>query len=154
MTTRYTLLDEPRRSGLSEWCVNPLWIFLACLLGGISIGWAWFLWNSFALGSATKKKEVALVLLGVAGSAAFWFLAFRLLEGGQLSSSGLPYFHLLLTALQLGVTYLLHLAQQRSFELHEYFGGRVRNGMMLLIGLSVLRQPLAQKLGNIGFFLL
>jgi hypothetical protein len=41
--------------------------------------------------------------------------------------------------LKLGTYYWLQTLQCRSFGLHEYYGGQVRNGMMVAIAGAILR---------------
>ena len=57
----YEIIDEPRASRASSLAVDPLWPFLATMLGGAWLGWPWFLVNSHALGSSTKGREVVSI---------------------------------------------------------------------------------------------
>lgn len=56
----YTIIDEPRPTRLSRLVVNPFLILVSfVLLQGINS--LWFLFNTFAMKSPTRWKEVRLV---------------------------------------------------------------------------------------------
>ena len=133
MTQGYRILDEPRPSAHSHLAVNPFWILLATMLGGAWLAWPWFIFNALAIGSATRTKEIALVVLGVAGSILLFFGINALFASSVLDERSAPYALLGVVAYKLGVSYAVHLLQSRSFQLHEYFGGAARNGMLLVI---------------------
>src|SRR5688500_9955283 len=61
----YHLLDEPSPGRLANLVVNPFWPVLALMLTGGIIGWPWLVLNSLAIGSATKTREIALVITSI-----------------------------------------------------------------------------------------
>ena len=58
---------------------------LAIMFGGAWLSWPWFVFNGFVVGSPTRKKELALVLVGFAGN---FVLSMGL--GGLMASEMLP----------------------------------------------------------------
>ena len=146
MTQGYRILDEPRPGPYAHLAVNPFWILLASMLGGAWLAWPWFIFNAFAIGSASRVKEIALVLAGIAGSVVLFFGIEALLASSVLDQRSAAYAVLVVVAYKLGISYVLHLLQSRSFQLHEYFGGAVRNGMLLVIVGLLARGSVLQKL--------
>jgi hypothetical protein len=135
----YEIVDEPRPSQLSHLSSNPFWMFLATMLGGVWLGWSWFALNSVATGSASRNKELSLIGVGLAGSVALTLFGGYLIGSGKLHVDNLGYAATALIVWKLGISYQVHLWQARSFELYEYFGGRVRSGLLMLMAGFVLR---------------
>ena len=128
----YRIEDEPLPSGLSHLAVHPLWPLLAVMLGGAWLAWPWFAVNGFALGSPTRRRELAWVVGGFAGTFVI-VAALGLARLGGLPE-GLP-FELSLVSIavwKLLVSYRLYTLQGRCFELYTYFGGAVRSGLPLV----------------------
>ena len=61
----YHIPDEPRPGGLVRWAVNPVWPFIAVMLGGAWLSWGWFLFNGAAIGSPSRARERLLVAVGL-----------------------------------------------------------------------------------------
>jgi len=154
MAGKYAIIDEPTPGPLTRLAVSPLWIFLGAIFGGAGIGLLWFALNSLAIGSATKKREFAYVALGLLGTPVIYFLLGVLWERNVIGEGLEPYLHLVTTIFQLLVVYQLHLIQSRSFQLFELFGGVVRNGMLVVVALALLRPKLAETLGGWSSLLL
>jgi hypothetical protein len=125
----YQILDDPRPSGLAHLAVNPLWPLLAVMFGGTWLSWPWFALNGFAVGSPTRRRELALAAGGFAGSLALALGVLVLVGAGVVRGVGISYALIALTVWKLGVTYALHTLQVRSFHLYEYYGGATRNGI-------------------------
>jgi len=132
----YRIIDEPRPSRGPWIAVNPFWPLLGMVLTGILPGVLWFLYNGRALGSATRRREVAIAGVGVLGSLAC-ALALQTLRP-SISVTAFPYLGLLLVGWKVMIGYLLHIDQVRSVELYTYFGGRLGRGFLLLILVIVL----------------
>jgi hypothetical protein len=148
MDTTYRIQDEPRPSGLAHLVVNPIWPTLAAMLAGAWLALPWFALNSYALGSVTRRRE--WVLAGVALPVTFLLLmGMGLLRmKGVVPEGAMPYLAVGLDVWKLTVAYLLLTLQQRSFALHEYFGGAVRNGMfVMLLGSFFGRKVVSDLLG-------
>ena len=125
----YRILDDPRPSGVANLAVNPLWPLLAVMFGGTWLSWPWFALNGFAVGSPTRRRELALAVGGFVGSFALALTVLALIDAGLLRGVGISYAVVGLTVWKLAVTYALHTLQARSFHLYEYYGGATRNGL-------------------------
>jgi len=142
----YRILDEPAPSGLGHLIVHPMWPLLAVMFAGVWLALPWFAFNAFALGSPTRRKELVVAVLGPLGLLGIWFGLVALDNMTLISARALPYLLLLLTLWKLAVAYWLFDLQKQGFALHEYFGGRVRNGMLVvgagyLLRATVLKGP-------------
>jgi hypothetical protein len=149
MDTTYRIQDEPSPSGLSHAVVNPMWPLLAAMLAGAWLALPWFALNSHALGSATRRRE--WVLAGVALPGTFLLLLGMALlrRQGVVPEGAMPYLAVGLSVWKLTVAYLLYTLQHRSFALHEYYGGTVRNGMFVLLAGSFFgRRAVGELLGQ------
>ncbi|HLV22484.1 MAG TPA: hypothetical protein VKZ49_16440 [Polyangiaceae bacterium] len=144
----YRIIDEPKRGGLAHLAVNPLWVFLAMMLGGAWLGWPWFVLNSFAIGSATKAREIGLVVAGLLGAIALTWFGFYLVRAGSIDGDNLAYAATALIALKLGITYFVFLPQSRSYELFQYFEGETRQGFLIVIAGMLLRSRVLDALPN------
>jgi hypothetical protein len=130
---KYKIADEPSPSTLAHFAVNPLFPFLAVMLGGAWIGFAWFALNSFAVGSPTRTKEIAC-LLGGLGVAALLVVATSLaLDAGLLQTRHVAYAALVILVAKLAAAYAVHILQSRTIEIYEYYGGVLRNGLPLAV---------------------
>jgi hypothetical protein len=128
----YRIEDEPSPGPLAEWSVRPFWPLLAVMLGGVWLSWPWFVLNGVAVGSPNLKKEIGWAVGGVVvqiGLAVALLVAF---ERGLMPERAVPYALLVLVVWKLLVSYRLYQLQAGSFELYEYFGGTVKNGMLLV----------------------
>jgi hypothetical protein len=131
----YQIADEPAPSTLARYAVNPLYPMLAAMLAGVWLAWPWFAFNSFAVGSPTRRAELVwlaggLIVPPVVGAA---LLTTRMVE--LLPAWSPPYIGLLLVVLKLIVVYAVFLLQSRTIEIYEYYGGKLVNGIWpLLIG--------------------
>ncbi len=147
MDGAYRILDEPSPGTLSKLSVNPFWPLLGVMLGGPWLALPWFVVNSLAIGSATKVREIITAAVGLGGAIALTLGGFALIEQGVLDSESFQYAAIVLVVWKLGVSYWLFVTQARSFQLYEYFGGPVRNGMLLVIaamlGEAYLLTPLS-----------
>ncbi len=128
----YRILDEPSPSGLAHLIVHPMWPLLSIMLAGAWLAVPWFVLNSLALGSPTLRKELSVAVLGSLGVLALALglgLLHRLL---RLPQGAISYLFVLIVLWKLAVGYWLFDLQKRTFALHEYFGGAVRNGMLVV----------------------
>jgi hypothetical protein len=154
MPESYKIIDEPAPSAVSRLAVNPVWIFLASLFGGAGIGLLWFAINAFAISSASRKRELVYVGIGLAGTPVILATLSALMNMGWLGQSLVPYLHLILTGFQLLVVYGLHLSQHKSYELFSLFGGVSKNGIFVVMALGFLRPRIAESLGPWSVFFL
>lgn len=135
----YRIIDEPEPNRLSQWAVDPLWPFLAVMLGGAGIGLLWFAFNAVALGSGSRSKELTLAAASFVGAMALTLLGFYLVNRDVLTVDNLPYWAIVLVVYKVGLAYFIHLSQARSSELFTYFGGRLKSGMLVLFAAILLR---------------
>jgi hypothetical protein len=150
----YRIQDEPSPSGLGHLIVNPLFPLLSIMFAGAWLALPWFVFNSFALGSPTRRKELALAVagpLGMLGLALALGVASQVLE---LPKASLPYLQVLLIVWKLAVAYWLFDLQKRSFALHEYYDGLVRNGLPVMIAGLLLRGSVLKAFGGAGWWAL
>lgn len=129
----YRIADEPTPSGLARLAVNPFWPLLAVMMSGTWLAWPWFALNSFAVGSPTRRRELALVIGGFAGVFALLLVLGTLVHANWLGASGVQYAAIVVTVFKLATSYWLYTLQSRSFHLYEYFGGPVKSGLLALV---------------------
>lgn len=149
----YRIADEPRPSPLSRVAVSPFWPLLAMMLGGAWLGVPWFVVNAFAIGSATRWREVALALGTLAGTAVLFVALVALERSVAIPEVAFPYLALVLVVWKLGMAYLLQLTQASSFELFTTYGGRPANGVFgLLLAWFARDAVLVSIKGSLGVF--
>lgn len=142
----YQIIDERAESRLAGLVVNPLWIVLGTMLGGVWLGWPWFVVNSLAVGSMHRTRELVTVFVGFAVTVLLTMLGLWSVTQGHLDSVSLPYAGLALVVWKLGVSYLLLLWQSPGYELAVYFRGRSRNGAVLAFAGLFIESRLLQGL--------
>jgi hypothetical protein len=133
MSATYRIQDEPSPGALGHLVVNPVFPLLAFMMGGVWLGVPWFILNGFAMGSTTRRKETVLAVLVVPGTLLLFMLLTWLVHAGVLTRTSAPYAGVGLIVWKLAIGYALYNLQQRSFALHEYYGGVVRNGALVLV---------------------
>jgi hypothetical protein len=139
MASRYLIPDEPRPSGLAHLAVNPLWPLLAQMLGGSWLALPWFLVNGAALGSPSQRREWLCAAASLFGSLLLVFGIAAGSDAGWLGGIALKLAMLSIVALKIAMAYALYMMQSRSYELWEYFGGKARNGLLVIVAAYVLR---------------
>jgi hypothetical protein len=153
-SSAYRIQDEPAPSGLGHLIVNPVFPLLSIMFAGAWLALPWFAFNAFALGSPTRRKELALALAAPVGLVAISLglaVAYTLLK---LPEASLPYLRVLLIVWKLAVAYWLFDLQKRGFALHEYFGGRVRNGVLVLVAGLMLRPVVLGAFGDSAWWMM
>lgn len=104
----YHVVDEPMPGRLAESVVSPSWCLFAVMFGGTWLSWPWFVWNGFALGSPTRRREAVWAAAGFVGAVAYLFVLGFLLDEGLLPDAAAPYGLLLLSTWKVTVSYLLY----------------------------------------------
>lgn len=129
----YQIADQPFDSRLRDYVVRPSVPLLATMLCGAWLAWPWFAFNAIAMGSPTRRREIALCAAAFAGTAALAWLVLELFDAG-LIAKGIPLRLALLaiTAFKLTMSYQLSIVQGRTFHVYEYYGGPVRNAGRVL----------------------
>jgi len=139
---RYRIADEPVPGPLAVVATNPLWPFIAVMLGGVWLSWGWFAINSFAVGSPSRRKEILWIITGLLVSAIMIFAILASAERGIIAKAHIKYAMLTVTVWQLGVSYVLYMLQSRTIEIYEYFGGVLRNGFFFLVLAAFIGRPM------------
>lgn len=134
----YQIADEPSPGALSRFAVDPVYPFLAAMIGGLWIAWPWFVFNSLAVGSPTFRKELVWLASGLVGLLVLATALVSLSRAGIITGVGLDYARLALTVAKLGVVYAVHSFQSRTIEIYQYFGGELRNGFIVIVALIFL----------------
>jgi hypothetical protein len=142
----YKIVDEPSRTPLSHLMTDPFWAVLGTMLGGVWLGWSWFVLNSLAIGSMHRKKEIATIVLGLLGSIGLTLLGLWAVQQGQLDAKLVPYAMTLLIAWKLAISYVVQFWQAPSYELAVYFRGAARNGALLAFAGMFLRSQVLRHL--------
>lgn len=129
----YQIADEPIETSLGAYVVRPSAPLLAIMVAGAWLAWPWFAFNAIAMGSPTRRKELALCAAAFAGTAALAALVIALARAGVLPS-GAPIRIALLavTAFKLTMTYYICAVQDRTFHVYEYYGGKIRSAGAVL----------------------
>lgn len=154
MIRGYRIVDEPRPSGLARWTVQPLWPFLAVMLGGAVVAWPWFAVNAYALGSPTRVRETLWAAGGFLGNVLLTWGLFELAELTRMTPLGARYAVVGLVVWKLAISYRLYLLQGRTFSLYRYFGGTVRNGVVVVIAAFFLSARVLVNLPTFWFLVL
>lgn len=128
----YRIIDEPRPGTLARLTVHPMWPLLAFMFAGVWLAWPWFVVNSFALGSPTRNREIGWLMAGLTGSAVLSLILIYAAQQQILWGTRVDYALLAVTIWKLGISYAVFALQQRTFELYEYYGGTVRNGLIVI----------------------
>lgn len=150
----YVLPDEARPGALGNYVVRPSAPLLASMLAGAWLAWPWFAFNSIALGSPTRRRELGLCGIAVLGTAVLAAVLLALLSAGLIESEteirlGL----LVISTWKLGMAYWLNIVQARTFHIYEYYKGVVRNAAPVLIAGFWLR-PLILDLTDEPFWII
>ncbi len=142
----YRIRDEPRPGALANVAVNPVWPLFGVMFGGAGLSWTWFLVNGAAIGSPTRRQELGWAVGGFLCALVLIQAILYLAANELLSPLGIRYCMVGLTVCKLSVSYWLFTLQSRSFHLYEHFGGRVRNGALVVVAGFFLTSQLYQGL--------
>ena len=145
----YRIEDEPQPGALSHLVVDPMWPLLAVMFGGSFVSWPWFAVNGFAVGSPTRRRELALSVGGFVGNFAITMAIVLLASFEVFGEAGIRYAMISLTVWKLGVSYWLYVLQSRSFSLYEHFGGRVRNGLVVVFIAFIARSRVLEAMPSL-----
>lgn len=145
MPESYRIIDEPSPGTLTRFTVHPMFPMLAVMLGGVGIGWPWFVLNALALGSATRRREGVAMAVGLAGLAALTLALAGTWLPELIGPGMVKYARVLATTWVLGVSYVVFQMQNDSFQIYEYMGGHVGNGAAGVVMAAVLGSRLAAQ---------
>lgn len=128
----YQIADEPAPSSLARLVVNPVFPLLGVMLGGVWLAWPWFALNAIAVGSPTRRAELAWLGLGLVAIAALSLTIVTLFDAGVLPRAWLPYAILVVVVAKLAVVYVVYSLQSRTIEIYEHYGGVLRSGVWVV----------------------
>ena len=130
----YTIPDEPRPTTLSKYAMRPSGPLLAMMTCGAWLSWPWFAFNAFALGSPTRRKEVAMCVAAALGSAALAGIFMALYNRDIIESRTAIRIGLLaISSFKLAMAYWISSVQSKTFHVYEYYGGKVRSHYSILM---------------------
>lgn len=142
----YQIADEPAPSTFARYAVNPLYPMLAAMLAGVWFAWPWFAFNSFAIGSPTRRAELAWLAAGLILPAAIGTALLMARGADLLPASAVPYVGLAVIVAKLVVVYAVFLLQSRTIEIYEYYGGKLVNGIWALLAAFYVGDRLLREL--------
>jgi hypothetical protein len=129
----YSIADEPIETSRRHLVVDPSGPLLAEMLCGSWLSLPWFAFNAVAMGSPTRRREIALCVLTFAVTAVLGYVVLALREGGVIESRVVLRFALLgIVTWKLAMAYAIHTLQARTFHVYEYYGGPVRSAAYVL----------------------
>ena len=116
----YTLPDEPYKTSLSKYAFRPTAPLLAMMTCGAWLSWPWFAFNSFAIGSPTRRKELAMCAAAVLGTAALAGVFLALWNRDIIESKAAIRIGLLaISSFKLTMAYAICNVQSRTFHVYE-----------------------------------
>ena len=129
----YQIADEPIETSLRAYVVRPSTPLLAVMLCGAWLAWPWFAFNAIAMGSPTRRKEIALCAAAFAGTAVLGAIVIALFDAGILPAGApLRLAVLGVVTFKLAISYHISAVQSRTFHVYEYYGGPVRGAGWVL----------------------
>jgi hypothetical protein len=135
----YRIIDEPSPSPMARFAVKPFWPLLATMMVGTWLAVPWFIFNGFALGSPTRRREALLAVVALVGATGLALLLLWLDQRVTLGRRDAQLALLSITAWKLGLFYVITLIQTRTLGIYLHFGGPVRNGALVLLAGFYLR---------------
>ena len=139
----YDIGDEQRTTG---YAVSPLWPLLALMFAGGWMAWPWAIMNSFWLDSPTRRQEILWSAAGAVGSMVIAAAILIWANEAQAEAEAvvrLRYALIVLAVYKLACGYRVYLLQSRTLELYEFYGGRLRNALPLVLLGFVFRSSVA-----------
>jgi hypothetical protein len=123
----YQIADEPVETSLRSYVVRPSMPLLAIMFAGAWLAWPWFAFNAIAMGSPTRRKEIALCAAAFAGTAVLGAIVIALFDAGILPEGApLRLAVLGVVTFKHAISYHIAAVQSRTFHVYEYYGGQVR----------------------------
>jgi hypothetical protein len=136
----YQIADQPLDTSLRDYVVRPSVPLLAAMVCGAWLAWPWFAFNAIAMGSPTRRKEIALCAAAFAGTAVLAAIVIALFDAGLLPPGAPVRLAVLaIVAFKLSISYYIELVQSRTFHVYQYYGGPVRNAGRLIAAGWIVR---------------
>ena len=129
----YEIADEPVETDLRQYIVDPNAPLLAAMLCGAWLALPWFVWNAYALGSPTRRKELALCVATLGVTALAGYIVLALWDREVIASRTALQLALLgIVTWKLAMAYVISLVQARTFHVYAAYGGAVRPATYVL----------------------
>lgn len=124
----YAIADEPIETQRRHLVVDPSGPLLAEMVCGTWMSLPWFAFNAIAMGSPTRRKEIALCVLALAVTIVLGAAVLALRERGVIESATVLRFAILgIVTWKLAMARAIYTLQARTFHVYEYYGGPVRS---------------------------
>ena len=143
---RYQIADEPQPGGMAHLAVRPVWPLFAIMFGGSWLAFPWFVVNAFAIGCPNRIKTLVLAIVAFLGAGLLTLGILLTANALNWDVYAFRYAYLVLLVWKLGLAYYLMVLQSRTFDLYEHFGGKVANGMLVVVASFFLSRPLLDNL--------
>jgi hypothetical protein len=120
-----------------------MWPLLALMLAGGWIAWPWFAFYGLVMGSATRIREIALVVAGIVGCAIVAIFVVTGLDAAGVDARSVPaQLGLFAVSLwKLAIGYVVVRRQAASLELFEYLhGSAAGKAFIVLLPAFLLRK--------------
>lgn len=121
----YQIIDEPQGGKLSHTTVDPMWPLLGFMLGGALFSWLWSAINSIALNSPNRNRELFTIGVAISVFIAMYAGLGALMTNGLVDGINPEYIKVAIISVELIFCYKLYLMQRGSFDIYEYFNGKV-----------------------------
>lgn len=133
MVPLYRIIDEPLRP--SRFAVLPIWPVVATSIPPLAMGLLWLGINAVACGSATRRREIALLVGAGIGFYAIFFGGRLAVGAGMVGENA--YHYIAMTARGCAVLVALHVMslQDRSFALYLHLHRKSAPGWVGLLGI-------------------
>lgn len=141
----YRIPDEPAPSHLTRYAVNPLFPFLSFMFLGLWFAWPWFAFNAYAVGSPTRRLEVAWLGIGLVAIFILVSTILYLVGAGILPKGAIPYIGIPVIVAKIAVLYAVFVLQARTIEIYEYYGGELQKGAWKVLIFAYLAQRLVSR---------
>ncbi len=142
----YAIADEPHDTAWKQLVVTPTGPMLAEIVCGSWLSLPWFVVNAIALGSPTRRKEIALCVLQLIvtiglGSLLIWADDRDLIESRTLLQLSI----LVIVTWKVGIAYAITRIQTRAYQVYELYGGPAR-ATTFVLATGIVVRPFIQGL--------
>lgn len=142
---KYQLPDEPQPTAFNQYVVRPDGPLLAAMMCGAWLAWPWFVFNAYAMGSPTKRKELALCCAAISGTGALAMVVLALMDAGVIiSATSIQIAMLGIAAFKMAMAYYVSNVQSRTFSVYEYYGGMVRSAFPVIVAGTYVRSVILE----------
>lgn len=146
--SEYAIADEPAPGRFQAYVVSPFIPLLATMLAGSLLGLPWLVFNGWAMGAMTRKRDTVIAVVTWLAQANLMLLAVMLVAFFEVPPRWIAYNNLLASIVVLTGGYVIQLSQDASFELHRYFGGQEWPRGWQMLGVCVVLRMVVLSMVN------